>query len=299
MRTGDSVMTFRSATVGMACITAMLLTACPRTYPEGLDPSVKEKGSHAWDSPGYQGPELQILENARQLAPPVEQAAGGGLMEARPEKGPALPEVDTLDIEKIIGWWLVTGVTANEQLELLPVSEQDTFIFQDGGSVIYHSVANWKDDVKQGSYRKLSAGVLGLKIGGAKFTEFYGQLFEDDFLYIWNYENKTGFWMARVPDNVTERIMSNSFDTERGQLTLNDVVATSYSGKVVNGERTMTVSGFYSRGVLSMRWEEDDRTGTGYAMFIAPADWKSLKGAWWIDDYEAVPFSGTWNGAAN
>jgi hypothetical protein len=47
-----------------------------------------------------------------------------------------------------------------------------------------------------------------------------------------------------------------------------------------------------------MRWEEDDRSGTGYAMFIVPAGWKSLKGAWWIDDYEATPFSGTWNGTA-
>ena len=58
----------------------------------------------------------------------------------------------------------------------------------------------------------------------------------------------------------------------------------------------MTINGFYNRGVLSIRWEQDDRAGAGYAAFVVGKDWQTLKGAWWIDDYEAIPFSDAWDG---
>jgi hypothetical protein len=278
--------------VAAACL---LLAACPRVYPEGMDPQAKVTGSHPWDAPDYKGPKLRQQQKADE---DVQQVAGGGQTLTRPEHGPALPDQDSIDEKKLEGWWIVTCVTSDEKLFLLPVSEQDTFIFQSGHDVIYHSISNWKDSMQQGSYKKLKPGVLGLKFGSeSEYAQMYGQLFEDDFLYIWNYEQKAGFWMARLPKQTTERLGANHFDTTRGELTINDVVGTSFTGKVKEGEgRSMGISGFYNRGIISVRWEESDRTGTGYAMFIAGPDWKTLKGTWWIDDYEAAPFSDAWNG---
>jgi hypothetical protein len=47
-----------------------------------------------------------------------------------------------------------------------------------------------------------------------------------------------------------------------------------------------------------MRWENEQHNQGGYAAFIVSPEWESLEGVWWIDDYEAVPFGGPWNGTA-
>ena len=44
--------------------------------------------------------------------------------------------------------------------------------------------------------------------------------------------------------------------------------------------------------------QQDDRTAGGFAVFRVSPDWKTLTGAWWLDDYEAAPFGGPWDGTA-
>jgi hypothetical protein len=250
------------------------------------------RGTHAWNQPGYKGEELQLVRE-RPGSGTTDQAK----VDVRAEKGPAFPTEDSLDIDKLDGFWLVVAITHDEKQVLLPVSEQDTFIFQNGRSMIYHSITNWQDNVTQGSIKKLKPGVLGIKFGtSGDFVEFYTMLFRDDFLYIWNYENKTGFWMVRLPEQVTERVMANNFDTTRGTMHLTDVVATSFTGTVGEGPRGMIIHGFYNRGVISLDWTQNDRTGQGFAAFVVGPEWKTLKGTWWIDDYEAIPFSDAWDG---
>jgi hypothetical protein len=267
------------------------LTACTRNYPDGTDPKAKVRGAHAWNMPGYGGPELSLMKQR-----PAGEATDTPRVELRPEKGPAFPTEDTIDLDRLDGFWLVVAVTHDERQQLLPVSEQDTFIFQNGRSVIYHSITNWKDNVMEGALRKTKPGVIGIKFGNGDFTDFYGMLFHKDFFYLWNYEQKTGFWMVRLPEQVTERIAANEFDTTRGHMKLVDVVATSFTGTVGSGPRGMSIHGFYNRGVISIEWTQNDRTGQGFAAFVVGPDWKSLTGAWWIDDYEAIPFSDVWDG---
>jgi hypothetical protein len=267
------------------------LAGCARDYPEGADPKKKVRGAHAWNRPGYQGPEFFYMRE-RQDPGTTDTLE----VEAPPEKGPAFPTEDTLELDKLNGYWLVVAISHDEKQTLLPVSEQDTFIFQNSRSVIFHAITNWQDTVQEGSIKKLRPGVLGLKFGSAEFDEFYTMMFRDDFMYIWNYKNKTGFWMVRLPDQVTERVEANTFQTSRGTLSLTDVVGSSFIGRVESGPQSMTVNGFYNRGVISIYWEQDDRTGNGFAAFTVGPEWKTLTGAWWIDDYEAIPFSDVWDG---
>ena len=279
--------TLAAVLIAAACIFA----GCTRDYPDGADPKAKVRGAHAWNMPGYQGGELRLIKQR-----PETGVSDTPEVDARSEKGPALPAEDTIDLDKLNGYWLVVALTNDETQYLLPVSDQDTFIFQNGRSVIYHSISNWKDTVQEGSIRKTKPGVLGIKFGNGEFLDFYGMLFRDDFLYIWNYEQKTGFWMVRLPDQATERVQANLFETTRGQMKLEDVVATSFSGKVANDKRGLAIHGFYNRGVISIEWTQNDRTGQGFAAFVVGPEWKTLKGAWWIDDYEAIPFSDVWDG---
>lgn len=275
----------------MILIALLLVAGCTRKYPEGVDPKAKVRGAHAWNMPGYPGEEFRFMRQR-----PDQATTDVPKVEARPEKGPAFPDEDTIDLDKLDGFWLVVAITNDEKQYLLPVSDQDTFIFQNGRSVIYHSITNWQDNVMEGSLRKTKPGVIGIKFGNGEFVDFYGMLFRDDFLYIWNYEQKTGFWMVRLPEQVTERIEANRFDTTRGPMKLEDVVATSFTGNVGSGPRGLSIHGFYNRGVISIEWTQNDRTGQGFAAFVVGPQWKTLKGAWWIDDYEAIPFSDAWDG---
>jgi hypothetical protein len=284
----------QNAVCSVLLLLVVLIAGCPRTYPEGVDPQAQVRGSHPWDSPAFDGKELARTQDSADDQ--RMEASGGGVIDARPERGPAFPEQDTLDESKLVGSWLVVAATADEKQYILPTSDQDTFELQPRGYLVYHAVADWKDTTSDGHWKKVKPGVLGISIGsGGQITEFSSQLYEDGFLYMWSYDQRSGLWMARLPEKYTDRLEANRFDTTRGTLVLSDVVGTSFSGKVA-GTRSMTVSGFYNRGIISMRWDQDDRTGSGFAMFIVSPDWKSLKGAWWIDDYEAAPFSGPWDG---
>jgi hypothetical protein len=279
------------------CVALLLLCGCPRTFPEGQDPAAMFTGAHAWDSPGYRGPELELQRRFAEEQQQAEIAAGGGALPAAPGRGPEFPAQDTLIPEQMYGAYLVAGLSSGEQQFLLPVGEQDTFRFDSGGFVTFGSLAQWKESVQDGRWRKLRPGVITLTFGGAAPAEFHGQLFRDDFLYIWNYEQKSGFWMARLPEQAEERLRAGRYETSRGTLEITEVVGASLTGRVT-GRQQMTVSGYYNRGILSLRWEMDDRTGTGFAAFIVSPDGKRLKGAWWVDDYEAAPFGGEWDGTA-
>jgi hypothetical protein len=145
-------------------------------------------------------------------------------------------------------------------------------------------------------WRKTSPGKIELEFGGGTQLPYYGELYQGLFLYVWNYDYQEGYWFVRVPDRATPRIGANRFDHTRGELHLTNVVAQSYEG-TITGESELVVNGYYQDGVLTMRWEDSAGNQAGYAAYVADPEWQSLTGVWWIDDYEAAPFAGSWVGS--
>lgn len=267
-----------------------LIGGCPRTAEVNAERAKTAKATHPWELPGWKSP----VPMAGQSTP--EGAEGtGGQVTFPGQRGPALPATDTFDQKLLPGTWLVVCVARDEKLQLLDVPLQDILELSADGRTVYHHMAEGKENVQQGTWRKMDVGVLGLAFAKGEETPFYGQLFEKDFLYLWTYRQATGLWMVRLPETGANRLKANRFDTTRGRLTITASMGTSYTGKV-SGAGQLEVSGYFAKGILSMRWTDYKNNSAGYAVFVTSPDMSSLRGAWWIGDYEAAPFGGTWDG---
>jgi len=272
----------------LAAVT-QLAPSCQRDLPAD-DPRLKANGTHPWDQSGRPLPFApQLREPEAQPQTQVDIPSG---------RGPAFSVTDTLLEDNIPGTYLQVCQVQAEKMGPIPVNFQDLIVLKPDGYAVYRQVDDWQENILEGRWKKLEAGVMGLSFGEPEFTRLHAQMQGSQFLYLWSYEAKSAFWWVKVPPTATDRIMHNRFDTNRGLLELNNVVGASFSGKV-SGERPLTLHGVYQRGVLVLRWEEADQSAAGYAAFVALDDWKTLKGVWWIDDYEASPFGGDWNGTAS
>lgn len=265
------------------------LAACYRELPPG-DPRVASSGRHPWDAG-------RPLPFAPQKAAPQAEVEAQQTEPESLERGPAFSPGDTLSEADIPGRYLQVVVVREEKMSQVPLGYQDILTLEPGGHFLWKNLTDWQEDTAEGSWRKPGPGKLQLELG-PDAPPVRAEMFGRDFLYFWSSESKAGFWWARIPEASTDRIGFNSFSTNRGTLKLRDVVGSSFTG-TVEGPRLLRVNGNYQRGVLVLRWEEEDRSAGGYAAFIAGADWKSLQGVWWLDDYEAAPFGGQWNGTAD
>jgi len=269
----------------LICVGLLLLaTGCPREQPAGP----RGTATHPWELPGW--------ESATAPAP-VETTESDAEIDQPARHGPSLPSEDTLDPALLPGQWLQICIVAEERMQLIPPGEMDIFQFGDNGQAYYQGVAEGQlGEPMSGSWYKTQPGVLTLDFGGS--ADFYGELYRGAFLYLWNYDRQIGFWYARVPTEATAGIERNRFDTSRGPLLFTDVVGLSFSGSAGEAEEIAISTGYYFAGVLSLRWEDPQYHSSGYAMFIVSPDWQELMGTWWIDDYEAAPFGGSWDGTA-
>jgi len=272
------------------CCALLLLCGCDRDRdPETL---ARATVTHPWELESWQVP--PELAAARQPAMPEYDAEQQ--VETPNRHGPVLPEQDTLDPQLLPGTWLQICFTAIERLNLVPPGEMNLIDLRPDGSGTYYAVHEYKATQYEGSWSKTRPGVVELGFGENGVTqEMYGQLFEEDFLYLWNYDNQEGLWLARARPEMSPPIQANHFETTRGEMRLTDVVAQSYQGQLI-AENEIVIAGYYEMGVLSMRWEDERGNLGGYAAFLVSPDWQQLTGVWWIDDYQAAPFGGGWNG---
>ncbi|GEM_PF-2142965 len=270
---------------------AVAVCGCPREVTD--DPGQPPTGTatHPWELSDWELPsELAEVSDQSSVDYSAEDEVAPPTL-----RGPAFSPTDSLDPEMLAGRWLQICQVSAEKMNLVPVGEMDMLELQPQGYAAYYRVAQGEVLPLEGEWRKAEPGVLGLSFGSEEEGSFYGELFAASFLYIWNYDHQVGYWFARIPPEATTTIEANSFDTSRGSLKLADVVAQSYRG-TVTGTAEVTVAGYYESGILSMRWEDEAGSVAGFAAFIVAADWSELTGVWWLDDYEAAPFGGGWDG---
>lgn len=275
----------------IAALTLALAVGCERDAPPETA-GRQATASHPWDIPGWQLPPglNAISPLASEPYDSVDE------VDIPTRHGPALPPQDTLDPELLPGLWQQVCFVNAEKLYLIPVGAMSLMELKVNGYGTFYSFKNGEASMLEGSWRKSAPGVVDLAFGPEGVPqEMYGQLYENDFLYVWNYDSQRGLWFARARPDADPQIGANRFETTRGELFLKDVVAQSYQG-ILYSDNEVVVAGYYDKGVLSMRWEDERGNLGGYAAFIVSEDWQELKGVWWIDDYEAAPFGGPWNG---
>jgi hypothetical protein len=265
----------------------MAASACPRERADGGPAVAEAKVTHPWQ---------------QDWRPPTQPSAGSQNENAhfdRPETpGPLLPAADSLDPAVLGGAWLQTCQVLQEEINLVPAQEQDLLELTADGRAAYHFILSGKDDTRVGSWRKDQNGALAVAIGGPEELPFYGQLFEHDFLYLWNYEHMEGYWYARIQPDGGSKLLHNHFSSSRGEIKITSTVQQSFDGTLNTGQAVYDISGFVTAGVLSMRFHDKQSGTTGYAMFLADANWENLHGAWWLDNWRGEPFAGSWTATA-
>lgn len=272
------------------CCALLLLAGCQREPAPGG--TAAGTATHPWELPNWQAPP----ELSNKLQSQAEAYQPDQQVETPHLRGPVLPENDTLDPRYVAGSWLQVCYVKAEKLGLVPPGEMNVLDLQPDGKGTYLAFHDYKAVRHEGTWSKGKPGIVELTFGQKGVTQdMYGQLFENDFLYLWSYKTQEGLWLVRAQPDMGTTIAANHFDTTRGDLRLTNVVAQSYQGKL-SAEHDITVAGYFEMGVLTMRWEDERGNLGGYAAFIVSPDWQTLRGVWWIDDYQTAPFGGEWNG---
>ncbi|MBN2080852.1 hypothetical protein JW859_01470 [bacterium] len=270
-----------------ACLLGV--SGCQRDSAQETEEARGQLATHPWELPDWQLPNEVLAQRPDAAADFSEDEQ----VKTPTLRGPLLPESDTLDPELIPGRWLQVCMVSKENLALVPVGEMDMMELRPDGKGAYHVVSQGEAQTLEGNWEKLEPGILSIGFSG-EMLPMYSELRDQDFLYIWNYEQEQGIWFVRLPQAASSEIEANLFDTTRGRMHFQDVVSRSYSG-VVEGESELNMRGFYESGILTMRWEDEQNNVGGYAAFRVEPGWQELHGYWWIDDYEAAPFGGVWD----
>ncbi len=279
-------MLLRCAILALVLGLPLFSSACRRDGEAAERQAAQVRGTHPWDSPEFKSPVPEVPLRGR-----PDDSEG---VEAPADRGPTLPGEDTLLEPAILGRYLQICQVVEEKMNLIPVDQQDILNLQPNGYATWTGVKDNETKVDDGNWKKPRPGVMELSFGGGA-VEMYGQLYQQNFLYLWSYENRTGFWFARMPERANPGLSVNKFNTSRGFIDISRYVGSSWEG-TVTGDSNMRISGFYNGGILSMRWESE-RAG-GFAAFVCSEDCTQLSGTWWIDDWEAAPFGGDWLGQA-
>lgn len=280
----------------VCCIAALvalaILGGCPRSYPEGQNPAEYAKVTHPWEQPGWQPPQPVT-------GPDVPAASTQEQVQTPEKRGPVLSQEDTLVEQQLTGRWLQVCTAVNETLQLAPPGQRFVLQLEPNGTASYHLDREGKTQVVEGEWHKTQPGVISFRMGqDTAETAMYSQLYSGQFLYMWNYDHQQGLWYVRLPEQAAARISANRFSTTRGELKLATVMQNQFSGTLTDSGAVTDVTGYYESGVLGLSWVDKARNSSGFAMFIVSPDWQTLSGVWWLNDYEAAPFGGDWQGTA-
>jgi hypothetical protein len=255
--------------------------------------------THPWELPGYSEDEIHARALPQAEGDDAEQQSAGNDVQLPVMRGPAFAAEDTLDPATIPGQWLQVCVSADEKIDIPPYAELDMLELREDGSMTWNvRSADNQSKYLEGQWAKSGPGLLSLTVTGGQPVPLNCQLFGKNFLFAWSYDQKLGHWFARLPATGAERITRNRFKTTFGNMIFTEVGDKGFRGEV-DGEYTRTIGGLYLPGVITMRWEEGATRSGGFAAFIVDADFKTLDGVWWLDDYEAAPFGGAWTGTAD
>ena len=175
----------------------------------------------------------------------------------------------------------------------------DMLELREDKSMIWHIRVDGQDtQFLEGYWDKPGPGQISLQMPGNPPVTLFSQLQNQNFLYMWSFEQKLGHWFVRYPAAGSDRITRNRFSTTFGDMIFTEVGDLGFRGAVY-GEYERSIGGRYIPGVISMRWEEPATSSGGYAAFIVDPGFETLTGVWWLDDYEAAPFGGPWTGTAD
>jgi len=264
--------------------------ACPRVYPQGVEPPTYGSATHPWELPGWPGP---AKEGAG--TPPQDS---GGAVELPAGPGPAIPAIDSFDPQYVPGQWLQVCEVSGQEMQLGEAGAVRMLELHPGGALVYQSTNEGETQTTEGTWRKVAPGVLALAFGQSSEAACYGQLFEQDFLFLYSYDSARGYWLARAPAEGSQVLNYSHYSTSRGKLHIASQVSGHLSGSATADTGQLSLDGFYQRGVMALRWVDKKHNASGFCAFVVDANSGALHGAWWLEDSEAPPFSGSWDGQA-
>ena len=227
---------------------------------------------------------------------PVEEFDPRAEVDSPTLPGPAWSATDTLDPERMAGLWYPVCNVRDEIMRLTPLDQVVVLQLEPDGKVVFQAVNNGEVvNSVDGYWAKAAAGKISMGIAGNDPKVSNAEMYGDGFLYIWDYDIQIGSWYVRLPQEASQTIDANRFDTTRGELVFTSVVGQSYEG-YCQGVNKLDLRGLYTNGILTMRWEDQQGNLGGFAAFTVDPGWQALDGVWWVDDYEAAPFGGPWTG---
>lgn len=275
----------------------LLANGCPRE-PDSARLAGGGTNAHPWEQEGWEHP-----LRARQRALEAAQQQGSGAetaVEAPALRGPAFSADDTLVEENLPGQWLQVCTVGNERINLVSPDSMDLIELQPSGSLSWAFIGQDGQRFVQGYWEKTGPGQMVLQMGDNPPTDIQAQMYGSEFLFLWSYDLKVGNWLVRLPVQGPPQVLRNTFSTSAGNFVITQLGSLGYRGVVFGeGHYERNVGGAYFPGVLTMVWEEEATNSSGYAAFIVDPEFKSLDGVWWLDDYEAAPFGGSWTGVAD
>jgi hypothetical protein len=290
---------WRKALAG-ACLAMVLGAACQRRAPGEMAEQIRAQRAGATESYPWTPPHRQQQAATDPAEGSGEPGLEAGAVELPDDLGrhPALGSQDTLDVAQLPGDWLLVCNVDQEALRLREPNNFYLFKFAAGGTLSLLPVIDGQvSRAVPGTWEKTGPGKLLMSINNGAPLTYYCEMLGTDFFYLWTFDSKNGLWLARRPAESTPVIEGNEFAFTSGErLHLTGTKGIAYDG-YIEGPTRLEVSGGYSQGVLSMHWIDRQSNSDGYAMFIVSPDWKSLHGTWWLNDYTAVPFGGTWDTA--
>jgi hypothetical protein len=275
----------------------LLLAGCPR---QAQNPVVGDsEAKYPWQMPD------SPYRNAGDGPPHDDrkvdgQGAIGQEVQIPNDKGrhPALDTKDNFDPSKLAGDWVIVCHVVNERVELRGSDNFSVASFFDNGTLRLQPVVGGNaQPASNGTWEKSAPGVMLMGLDNSTPQTFYCQFSGDDFFYMWTFEHANGLWLVRKPEQAADRVMANEFTFTSGEkLHLTSVNATAITGSI-EGPRPYEVHGFYSQGVMNLRWVNELDNVDGFAAFRVSPDWQTLDGVWWLNNYEAAPFGGRWQTA--
>lgn len=279
----------------------LLLAACPRQLtPEQAELRRSADSRYPWPTPRELRSNTPGDPAAGQQADPAAESTLGTPFELPNDLGrhPAIQRRDTVDTGLLLGDWALVCHADSERLVLHEPGSLRLFSFNPGGQLNLLTVQDGQlQHTQSGRWEKTGPGRMQISVDNSPPLTYYCEMFGSNFFYLWTFATKNGLWLVRRPAESAPQIAAGEFQFASGEtLKFTSVRGAVFNG-YIDGPGRYEVTGGYYQGILSLRWVQPQSQSQGYAAFVVDRDWTQLDGAWWLDDYEAAPFGGSWSTA--